>query len=158
MSEGGRSNPYAITRSSEGITRSTAEGVCKCRCCKAAQTNSTESVGVAVDQPPLAVGVRFPLCPPETEKTEGTSEESDPSEIGEGGQAALPLVRSVTSISPDDRIYAAIARRGDMSIAAFLRAAYERTHSDWPEGWPGHFDQEHDSDLALMCESLADSL
>ena len=45
----------------------------------------------------------------------------------EGGPAGTPA-ETVRTVSPDDRLYAALARRGDMSLGLFIsQAVYE-----WP--------------------------
>ena len=71
----------------------------------------------------------------------------------EGGPAGTPA-ETVRTIALEDRLYAAIARRGDLRIAQFINEAFVYAHRTFP----GHFYQEADAVLVAACEEYADRI
>lgn len=84
-----------ISRPSGSVSRPSTGGTDEQNTGDPAQANAAHTERVTVDQPPLAVGVRFPLCPPNTNDPEQNDEASHADSATDGGGRPSSLVPSV---------------------------------------------------------------
>lgn len=142
------SDEEKITRPGEMISRSVVNEEDQAGVDETAQTNSPHSARETVDQPPFDCGGSIPSLPTEHGNAEETSESGKDPDLGRGGQAPAPLVRSANLLTLEDRLLVALARRGALGMWQFLSLAA-------PEGFAS---EVSDRQFVSACEDYANAL